>query len=162
MSDTVSRTVKSIEVKASTNNSGNLLINKMTMQQNLEPQQGAVIPITYYDYNYDLGQYDLGWNWDGSLIEDGFVPMVDINSPSGFKFGLPTGITGELYMQISIMGPVVDAIVSEIVQYVRTGSCSISVGVNVGDTLVKDQVLEASVSGASGDCEDAIIQLRCV
>ena len=64
MPDTVSRTVKTIQVKASTSSAG-LLIDKMTMQQNLEPQQGAVIPIAYYNYDYDLGQYELGWNWDG-------------------------------------------------------------------------------------------------
>ena len=170
---TVDRTVKKIEVYAETDDANSLKIDELKFQENLEPKEkDLAYTYIYSPYNY---YYDGAWEYD-SGYEDGMSPITDSDSLTGYSWGYG----GLMTMQISIMGSVIDGgnqgppipvpracKVVELYTYSRIGSCTITVfdgpaAVLVGSVLTKNDILSATVSEASDDCEDAVVQVRCI
>jgi len=169
------RTVKRVKVYVKSEDENVLKIKQITFKENKEPKPEDQIAVSspYADFNGDEYVYE-----DTAYGSDN-TPVLTAG-PNGLGWGAGGG----LYMQISIMGSVYadsswaqgppikvprNCRVTEIVSYSRYGTCTVVVRLNMysmvaialGQTLIKDQVLHAYVTVASGGCEDVIVQVRC-
>lgn len=167
------RKVSSVKVYAKTDDASVLKVNALTFQENTEPKPKETVytPTPYQGWDYDANE----WSYESPDYDVDSVPVLTAT---------PTGLAwaggGGLCMQISIMGVVADGgqqgppilvpracRVIEVKQYCRVGTCTITVYRGpvpciAGNSLVKNQVLSATVTDASDDCEDAIVQVRCI